>query len=241
MNCSGSRLDLSGVRLSGAVIFTFGNVILEPGARICVVEDSGAFTIAYGGTPVVAGQWSGALNNSSDTIILLDKARNEIERASYSDTAPWPTDPDGGGYSLVRVNPATNASSPLNWRNSTTAGGNPGGSDSTAFVGSPLADGDGDGSPAVMEYFLGTSDTVANTLPAVGNRLPDGRMTLTFPRRLGADDVTYTVEASTNLSTWNVPVARLQHTQQANGPMLETWAAAPSTGPVYMRLRVSKP
>ena len=241
VNRSGSRLDLSGVRLTGAVIFTFGNITLEPGARICVVEDGAAFAAEYGGAPVVAGQWSGALNNSSDTIILLDKDGNEIERVSYSDSAPWPTDPDGEGYSLVRVNPATNASNPLNWRNSTAAGGNPGSSDSTTFSDSPLADADGDSSPAVLEYFLGTSDTATNTLPTIGSRLPDGRMTLTFPRRLGADDVTYRVEASTNLTTWNVPVTRLQHTQQPNGAALETWAANLPTGPVYMRLRVSQP
>lgn len=238
VNRSANRLDLSGVHFTSAVIYTFGNVILEPGARICVTENSGAFTAAYP-TATLAGEWSGALNNSGDTIILLDKNNAEIERVTYGDVAPWPIEADGSGYSLVRINPASDATSPASWRASAAIGGNPGETDSVTFAGSPLADTDGDQLAAVVEHFFGTADNAGNASPLIPGRLPDGRMTLTFPRRIGADDVTYTVEASANLSSWILPVTRTNQVRQANGIVLETWTVNATTGPQYMRIRVN--
>jgi hypothetical protein len=240
VNRSGMRVDLGGVHFTGAMVYTFGNVTLEPGARICVVENTAAFLAAYGAGVTVAGQWSGALNNSGDTIILLDKNGDEIERVAYSDAAPWPTDPDGGGYSLVRVNPAASPADPLNWRNSAALGGNPGASDGTTFAGSSLVDSDHDGFPALMEYFLGSSDDAPNP-PLIGERLPDGRLSLRFSRKPGADDVGYTVEASADLVNWTVNVTRLQHATQLDGSLQETWVANTVSDRVFMRLKVWAP
>ncbi len=105
-----------------------------------------------------------------------------------------------------------------------------------------LADLDADGIPALIEHFLGTRDDATTTPQIVPSRLPDGRLAITFPRRLGADDLRYTVEASTGLVNWTAPVSRLQHTQQPNGIVRETWSAnVPAPTPAYLRLRVMHP
>ena len=241
MNLSASRLDLTGVSLTGAMIFTFGNGTLEPGARICVVENTAAFSAGYIPSPAVVGQWSGALNNSGDTIILRDKNAVEIERVSYSDQPPWPTDADGNGYSLVRINPFANADSALNWRASTALGGNPGASDATTFSGTALADADGDGLPALLEYFLAKSDTDPTAGALLASRTADGRAMLTFPRRLSADDLAYAVEVSGDLVTWTSFATRTAQLRNGDGTVMETWTADVAASRQFMRVRVTRP
>jgi hypothetical protein len=50
----------------------------------------------------------------------------EIEKVSYNDAAPWPTEPDGLGPSLERVAPDLYANDPAHWEASDDAGGTPG-------------------------------------------------------------------------------------------------------------------
>ena len=241
VNISASRLDLTGVSFTGAMIFTFGNVTLEPGARICVVENTAAFSAGYVPTPTVAGQWSGALNKSGDTIILRDKSAVEIERVTYSDQPPWTADADGGGYSLERLNTCTNADIALNWRASTALNGNPGASDATAFTCTALADADGDGLPALLEYLLATSDTAPTPAAVIASRTSDGRATLIFPRRLSADDVGYFVESSANLATWTNAATRTTQVRNGDGSVMETRNADVAAARQFMRVRVVKP
>ena len=239
LNTSASRLDLTDVRFTGAMIFTFGNLVLEPGARIIVVENSTAFTAAYGATPVVAGQWSGALDNTGDTITLLAATGAVIDSITYGDSGEWPLSADGEGYTLVRIAP-TAPGTAANWRTSTALGGNPGASDSITFTGSALADADADGTPALIEHLFATSDTVPGTAPLTVTRTTDGRALLTFPRRLAADDLTVTVQVSTDLATWTSAATRTAHNNNADGTATETWTANTAAPVQFMRLRVVK-
>ena len=160
----------------------------------------------------------------------------------YDDTAPWPDSADGGGYSLVLANPAAPTAA-ASWRTSTALQGNPGASDAIPFAGNALADADGDGLKMLVEYFLATSDTnpASGISTVLAGRTPDGRATLTFPRRLSADDLTYAVEVSTDLATWAADTARTAHFNHGNGTATETWTANTATMPQFVRLRVSKP
>jgi hypothetical protein len=239
-NVSTSRVDLTGANFTGAMIFTFGNTTLEPGARVLVVESATAFATVYGATPVVAGQWSGALNNGGDTIILRDKNNAEIDRVAYSDSGAWPTSPDGGGYSLVRINPLA-APTAANWRSSSAAGGNPGASDSTTFVGTPMADADADGMPALLEYFFGSSDTVRDSSLISPSLTLDGRQSISFVRKLGTDDLTVVVEASADLNNWTLPVTRTTTVTNPNGTATETWTIDTTGTQQFMRIRVVRP
>jgi hypothetical protein len=77
----------------------------------------------------VFGPFHGQLDNSGDTVEVLKPDAPEppisnnpgfvpyilIERLKYSNTTPWPTNADGAGFSLQRVNEATYANDPINW------------------------------------------------------------------------------------------------------------------------------
>jgi hypothetical protein len=120
----------------------------------------------------------------------------DIIRFTYNDKAQWPPAADGSGRSLVLRNPTvannTNLflSAAANWRSSATNGGNPGQSDRVVFSGSPLADGDGDGLAAMIEYALLRSDSAPNdgVMPPavvesiVVSGIAQNYLTLTIPR-----------------------------------------------------------
>jgi hypothetical protein len=237
VNLSTSRVDLSGVRFTGAMIFTFGSIVLESGERLCVVEDEASFRAAYGPGPAVAGHWSGALNNSGDMVTLLDAGGGVIDTITYADGGAWPASADGEGYSLVRID-ASLPGTALDWRTSIQAGGNPGASDRLApFAGDPLADTDKDGTAAIMEHVLGTSDTAAGPVLMQPGLMPDGRAFLTFSRRLATDDLLLTAEVSADMIHW-APAVRTAHTTGADGSAVETWAAPAAAPRHFLRLRV---
>lgn len=216
VNTSGRRLDLTGVNFTGAMVFTFGSLTLEPGERVLVVEDEAAFRAVYGTDPFVAGQWSGALNNSGDSIILRDRSGFGIEQVTYADLPPWPTSADGDGYTLVRISPSTYADDALNWRASVAPGGNPGATDTERLaawliehqVGDALASG-ADGIPALIKFATGL-DISGEPLPNVAltpepeNNPPT--MLVTFRRRIAADDVTVELQTSSDMISWQTLV-----------------------------------
>jgi hypothetical protein len=138
VNVSSSIIDLSDVRFamtqvdgeSAGVAFDFaGSAITElyPGQRAVVVENLQAFAARYGSLPSVAGQWSGGLSNSSETISLFrDDAL--LQQFTYSDR--WHQTTDGDGYSLQVVDESSNELSDWQradgWRPSRQTGGSPG-------------------------------------------------------------------------------------------------------------------
>jgi hypothetical protein len=99
-NIGETTLNLTGVRLSDGIDFTFGRMTLEPDQYIVVVRNLTAFCSTYGTGVNVAGEYSGHLSNGGERIVLslpqpLDAA---ILRFEYSDT--WYPATDGNGSSL---------------------------------------------------------------------------------------------------------------------------------------------
>jgi len=93
---------------------------LNPGESIVVVRNLAAFTSRYGNLIRVAGEFSGSLNNSGDHLTLLGPVGEPILDFDY-DPAWYPLT-DGGGYSLVAVDPGAptgNWGQAQNWRPST--------------------------------------------------------------------------------------------------------------------------
>ncbi|NNC86947.1 MAG: hypothetical protein HKN82_00645, partial [Akkermansiaceae bacterium] len=73
LNIGSQALDPEGVTISTAVDFVFPpGLLIPPGGRVVVVENSEAFTALYGPGIPIAGQWTGGLNNSTDTIAVAD-------------------------------------------------------------------------------------------------------------------------------------------------------------------------
>jgi hypothetical protein len=208
LNITGATLNLAGCHFDEeggqGIAYTFpAGVTVPAGGRILIVRDAAAFTSAYPGAgPVSPGVYSGALDNGGETIVLYSAAGQEIFRTSYTDSKG---STDGEGYSLVRVlSSQTPDPAGTEWRPSTALGGNPGTSDALVFSGSVDADIDTDGLSALMEYAIGTSDTVFTPASAAFTAVlnPDSSVTLNWTQVPNADDVILTAEASDDLSVW---------------------------------------
>jgi CotH kinase protein/Lamin Tail Domain len=209
---SSVTVSMEGVRLTNAVDFNFtGSAItsLAPGGRALVVRDMAAFTAAYGNGLPVAGAFANttALSNGGELVKFEDPSNNTIKEFTYDDVAPWPA-ADGTGASLVLIRPESNPDPalPQNWRASAAAGGNPGGTDALPFTGDPAADDDHDGLTALLEYVFGTSDNNPGRIdlqPARGSENGEPFLEITVTRQINADDAAFSVESSTNLTTWS--------------------------------------
>jgi len=64
------------------------------------------------------------LDNGGETLRLEDRSGVLIQELRYNDKLPWPTAPDGSGYSLVHR--SGDGTSPYHWRRSSEVGGTPG-------------------------------------------------------------------------------------------------------------------
>ncbi len=126
-------------QLRNAVDFDFPTgVVLPPGDRLLVVGFDPAIYpalktafIAKYSVPtntVILGPWSGKLDNSGETV-ELERPDNPnvtptgifvpyylVEKIAYRDTTPWPTNADGGGTSLQRIEPNLFGNDPINWQ-----------------------------------------------------------------------------------------------------------------------------
>jgi hypothetical protein len=173
MNTSDSvTLDLGGVRFTSGIEFSFApGARLVPGALVVVTQSQ-----FENGT---------SLGNGGETIKIEDANNSTVTEFTYDDSAPWPTAPDGGGPSLVLIQPAKRPDPNIatNWRSSAFHDGNPGTSDAILF---------GDEDP--IDYALVDSPRIIST--------EDGTMFYSYTRRAGADSVRLTVEWSENLLSW---------------------------------------
>ncbi|MFC7337743.1 lamin tail domain-containing protein [Haloferula chungangensis] len=173
-NVASVPVDLSGVSFTTGIEFTFAaNNILPAGGRMVIVKNMAAFEARYAGqlgsilfgTDALGGsEYGGKLSNSGEQLVLEDAEGGIIHDFSFSDEAPWPTASDGPGFSLVLINPEMpipDHNLARSWAASARIGGYPGAPGAVGFVGDPLVDQDGDGLKAIVEYALGSSDSVA--------------------------------------------------------------------------------
>ncbi len=106
-NTGPSTLDLSGVRFTAGVEFSFtGSAItsLAPGAYVLVVRNSAAFNSRYGSSLPVAGQYIGSLDNSGENIQLDDAVGEKVMDFTFNNS--WYPSTDGPGAALVIVDDA---------------------------------------------------------------------------------------------------------------------------------------
>ncbi|MBM4028305.1 MAG: hypothetical protein FJ280_23370, partial [Planctomycetes bacterium] len=104
-NIGAETLDLSLVRFTQGIQFTFPDVPLAPGAFCVVVRDRAAFEARYGPGLLVAGQYMGRLSDDSERIELQDAAGAVIHSFCYRDN--WFRNTDGLGFSLTVRYPAS--------------------------------------------------------------------------------------------------------------------------------------
>lgn len=116
-NRGGTPVDLTGWIVDGGVDFAFPDgTILLGGAYLVIARDATAAGAFYGVTNIL-GNYVGRLDNGDDTIRLKDNGspRRMIDFVSYDDSAPWPSEADGGGASLELISPDVDNNTPANW------------------------------------------------------------------------------------------------------------------------------
>lgn len=120
------------------------------------------------------------------------------------------------------------------------------------------ADPDGDGWKNLLEYAFGSDPMQAANVPAIGFKVTDSppRMTVTLPLWADKDDITITLEASTNLVSWTAlssstnggpmaaSISGVDVTSTGSAPAAVTVFDDPAaaTAPQhFFRIRVSRP
>jgi hypothetical protein len=128
MNIGPATIDLSLVRFTDGVEFTFPSFELPPAGCCLAVKDIGAFEAKYGPGLPVAGRYAGSLNNAGERLVLRDAAGRTIHDFTYRDD--WYSSTDGRGFSLVVRDPFTTDPNALSekaiWRAGANRGGSPG-------------------------------------------------------------------------------------------------------------------
>ena len=251
-NIGALSIDLTDVRFTKGVDFDFpASMLINPGAYMLVVKNQEAFESRYGGGLPIAGEWAvdNNLSNGGENVKLSLGSGTAIIEFTYDDVSPWPTSADGGGYSLTldspgKTLPATH-SDPLAWRASRLTGGTPGTGEYIDFATWAIANGldagalltddpEGDGLNHLLEYALGSDPLVESSrnLPQASQQFlsvagsSDYYLTFSFRRQVGASDLIYSVELSTDLSSWQSGGAVLVSSSgNGDGTVTQTWRA----------------
>jgi hypothetical protein len=125
-NIGDNPLDVSGVYFSDGVDYAFDpGTIVNPEQYVLLVSSETEFAAAYPGVPY-DGVYDGQLSNGGERLALNDPSGIEFLSMTYSDEPPWPTAPDGQGFSLVIIDEGADPDNPYNWRASSEMGGGPG-------------------------------------------------------------------------------------------------------------------
>ena len=156
-NVGHTTLHLGGVRFTNGIDYTFAEgTTLESNAYILVCRDQAAFLSRYPSSAVflAEGTYSGALDNSGETIALTLPAPWDVHALKFRYQPTWYPSTAGEGYSLVTVDPATTAARDWGeqetWTASADVNGNPGGlvetlpvitskTEASATMGSPFS------------------------------------------------------------------------------------------------------
>jgi hypothetical protein len=222
----GSRyINLTGLQFTAGIEFEFGleatGLVLAPGERVLLVNNLEAFELRYGGGKLIAGVYSGNLDNDGEQLLIAGPDGGGVLDLTYNDASPWPESADGDGYSLVLINPGVvgDLSSPERWRTSVALNGNPGEGDSLSYTSwnnlhggfADDVDKDGDGLNHLMEYALGGDpfQSSPGLVPFAEVRsfeiegIKGDYLAIDIRRRLGADDVSLVVELSDSPVNWS--------------------------------------
>ena len=131
-NVGATAVDMSGFYMEGVdFLFPLGT-ILNPTDRLVLANNDGAsggFAAQYPGVAVF-GYFGGSLDNGGERLALHDALTRTVVSVDFDDLPPWPTLPDGGGYSLEIINALGDPDDPFNWKASAALRGTPGAANS---------------------------------------------------------------------------------------------------------------
>ena len=227
-------------QLRNAVDFDFPtNQSLAAGAQLLIVgfdpatnaTQLAAFRLAYAVPTNVAiyGPWSGKLDNSEDSIELKCPDKPDVtttnvtvpyvlmDKVTYHDSAPWPTNADGLGMSLQRRELASFGDDPINWKAAFPEGTTAPDTDGDGMpdwwetahglivgINDAALDPDGDGMSNIQEYLAGTDPQDSRSVLRLTATPGDNQVLLSFEAQ---PDLAYAVQFtealdSTNWQAW---------------------------------------
>ncbi len=226
-NVGATALQLQNVKFVQGITFTFtAPLTLNAGESILVVKNLTKFRSRYGNAPLVAGTYSGNLDNSGETLALQLPPPFDANILTFAYGDSWRISADGGGTALTTLPGITKASlwgDKDTWT-ATALGGSPMGAAvrTDTFSGWMTLNGvnaigddaDHDGVLALVECALGMNPNNpsgghgAAGVPAVGGA--GSSYTFLVPESAvaaqghGVADLVYTVQGRSDLSagTW---------------------------------------
>ncbi|WP_423127703.1 CotH kinase family protein [Gaoshiqia sp. Z1-71] len=102
------------------------NTIMEPHAYLVVCRDQDAFSAVYPGVSNFQGPLGFGFSSAGECIRLYNNNSELVDQVCYASEYPWPTEPNGGGYTLELKDPDADNSLAHNWFTSLTKNGTPG-------------------------------------------------------------------------------------------------------------------
>ena len=228
LNVTGSPLDLTGLRFTTGIDFTFPTGrVLPVGERIVVAKDLAAAASRYpdGSHPRLSGKtvgpFDGQLDNGGEQIVLTAQDGSIIADFTDDDAPPWPVTPDGtngNGATLVYLTACPGVSIPAdaaNWYGHPVVRAirGPDGTSYSAWAtaNSASANGDGDvdkdGMSDLMEYLTGSSPNgssvhrwpLAGSADFTFNNITDKYLTFTYTRKADTTDTSVDVQVNGGL------------------------------------------
>ncbi len=167
-NNSNSGVNLENWSLFG-VTFTFPAFTLDAHAYVVTAVNAAAIQNQFG---VSAMQWAGgALSNGGETIAVINPLGDTIDKVTYAAVAPWPTQANGNGASLVLCDPNSDNSLPASWQAAITPTGvtiN----NKAIFANPGAASGCPSGVTAVIDNYIAVSGTLTKFNVLANDILP---------------------------------------------------------------------
>ncbi|MDP7105806.1 MAG: lamin tail domain-containing protein, partial [Roseibacillus sp.] len=220
-------LDLTGVRFTEGIEFTFPSLALEPRAHIVVVADRQFFELIHGQGINIAGSFEdGKFHNDSESVALTLPAPFDVHIQKFTYDHTWHPSTDSTGYSL-EIRDAERELDTWNersaWAPSFALHGSPGfpnGASSyhswASTLGVGLGDEDGDLLSNLFEYAFGFDPLERQSVPILFEQFihpVEDSTTIFHVPAVAPEDVIFHIQSSLDLQTWTT-----QATRTANGP-----------------------
>ena len=129
-NSGATDVDLTGWTYSDADddhVFAFpGGTILKSEEYLVVSQEIASFSAIHPGVSNVVGDADFGLAGSGELVRIFDASGAIVDSLTYDDSAPWPEEADGNGYTLALTNPTCDNHLPECWSASAQMNGTPG-------------------------------------------------------------------------------------------------------------------
>ncbi len=134
-NTGTTTLDLSGLSFTDGIGYTFpAGTTVGPKGFVVVASNPEEFQRLYGFSTDFG--YSGSLSNGGEHVELQTSTNETVISFTFYDTIPWPTEPDGDGYSLIaaQTNPTGDPNMVEYWAVSKYLNGSPMADDEASIV-----------------------------------------------------------------------------------------------------------